>query len=277
MSTEWAVLPQLLTLFALSAAGSAMWAHPLLSPLTVAPQFTPSQFRDFCQRWDISHVRSTPHYPQSNGHAEAAVKAMKTLINKTTTAGNLDVDAFQKGLLEGRNTPNSSGQSPAQALYGRPLTSFLFAHHRSFAPEWQQHADTISANAAALSAASASHYDRSARSLRPLRLGDHVDVQDHRTKLWNACGVVVGVGRLRDYFVKLTNGRVYWRNRRFLRPLIPAVQSSRPVPAAHRPAGLTALSTCTTWPQPVACSPPQHATYPPSPPPEHFIHFRTVL
>ena len=233
------------------------------------PQFTSSQFRDFCQRWDISHVRSTPHYPQSNGHAEAAVKAMKTLINKTTTAGNLDADAFQKGLLEWHNTPNSSGQSPAQALYGRPLTSYLFAHHRSFAPEWQQHADTTSANAAALSAASASHYDRSACSLRPLRLGDHVDVQDHRTKLWNACGVVVGVGRLRDYLVKLTNGRVYWRNRRFLRPLVPAVQSSRPVPAAHRPA----LLSCTTWPQPVACSPPQLT----SPPPEHSIHFRTVL
>ena len=119
----------------------------------------------------------------------------------------------------------------------RPTTDIILGcAHRSFALEWQQHADTTSANVAALSTASASHYNRSAPSLRPLRLGDHVDVKDPRTKLWNACGVIVGVGRLRDYLVKLTNGRVYWRNRCLLRPLVPAVQSSRSVPAAHRPA-----------------------------------------
>ena len=35
--------------------------------------------QSFCSRWQITHVTSSPHHPQSNGHAEAAVKAMKTL------------------------------------------------------------------------------------------------------------------------------------------------------------------------------------------------------
>jgi transposase InsO family protein len=46
-------------------------------------QFTGSEFTQFLRRWGVTGVLSTPHYPQSNGHAEAAVKAMKSLVIKT--------------------------------------------------------------------------------------------------------------------------------------------------------------------------------------------------
>jgi len=49
-------------------------------------------------------------------------------------------------------------------------------------------------------------------------------VQDPRTGRWDRTGVVVGVGERRDYLVKMPSGRVWWRNRRFLRahrPLLP--------------------------------------------------------
>ncbi|XP_065182210.1 uncharacterized protein K02A2.6-like [Sycon ciliatum] len=72
------------------------------------PQFSSHKFAAFCKRWQVNHVMSSPHYPQSNGHAEAAVKAMKRLITKTTVNGNLDTDDFRRGLLERRNTPGSS-------------------------------------------------------------------------------------------------------------------------------------------------------------------------
>lgn len=39
----------------------------------VGPQFTSHELADFAQRWDITLQLSTPYYPQSNGHAEAAV------------------------------------------------------------------------------------------------------------------------------------------------------------------------------------------------------------
>ena len=39
--------------------------------------------------------------------------------------------------------------------------------------------------------------------------------------MWLKHGVIVGIGDHRDYYVKLPSGRVWWRNRRFLRPFIP--------------------------------------------------------
>ena len=41
------------------------------------PQFTSHQFQDFSTHWGFRHQVSSPHYPQSNGKAEATVKAMK--------------------------------------------------------------------------------------------------------------------------------------------------------------------------------------------------------
>ena len=67
------------------------------------------------------------------------------------------------------------------------------------------------------------HTQRSPRLLSTLSIGTHVDIQDPRTKRWTKRGVIVAIGSHRDYFVKLPSGRVYWRNRRFLRPYRPLV------------------------------------------------------
>ena len=44
------------------------------------PQFTSGVFQNFLHQWGVQHRRSTPHYPQRNGKAEATVKAMKKII-----------------------------------------------------------------------------------------------------------------------------------------------------------------------------------------------------
>ena len=174
---------------------------------------------------------------------------MKTLIMKTTSNGDLNVDSFQRGLLEWRNTPRANSESPAQALFHRPLTSFVFAHHSSFAPEHQHQADLLDSRTAARSDASTFRYDASAHPLPPLRIGICVDLQDPKSKLWSSSGVIVALGRNRDYLVKVPSGRTYWRNHRFLRPLITSVippapdaapimpsdfAPSQPVPASPR-------------------------------------------
>ncbi|XP_064077717.1 uncharacterized protein LOC135195390 [Macrobrachium nipponense] len=64
------------------------------------PQFTSKEFADFTERWGVHHITSSPHYPQSNGHAEAAVKAVKHLILKTAPTGNIDCEDFNRGLLD---------------------------------------------------------------------------------------------------------------------------------------------------------------------------------
>ena len=66
------------------------------------PQFNSREFTQFLSRWGVQHAPSTPHYPQSNGLAESAVHAMKRLVEKTTNRGDLDDEAFDRGLLEFR-------------------------------------------------------------------------------------------------------------------------------------------------------------------------------
>lgn len=211
------------------------------------PQFSASRFRDFCCRWGVEHCQSTPHYPQSNGHAESAVKAVKRLVQKTTQNGDLDVDAFQRALLEWRNTPRSDGKSPAQILFGRPLLSFLYAHRSSFAPEWQSAAHAVDESPASEQSVHQLSY---ARDLKPLRIGDHVDIQDPKTKRWSSRGVVVAVGARRDYNIKLPSGRILWRNRRFLRPFVPLSPSTPE----------STVKPSTTTPQPVKPDAPRRST-----------------
>lgn len=198
------------------------------------PQFTSKRFHDFCTKWQVQHQRSTPHYPQANGHAESAVKTVKKLILKTTTNGELNTDEFQRALLEWRNTPRADGRSPAQILYGRPMTSFVFANHRTFSPQYQRDAKEADRAARKVQADAQSHYNQSAHHLGPFRIGQLVDVQDHRTGKWSATGTIVAIGKNRDYFVKFPSGRVYWRNRRFLRTHYPSIPAHVKVPPAIR-------------------------------------------
>ncbi len=80
----------------------AVYGVPIRIRTDGGPQFTSAAFNNFMDEWNISPGVSTPHYPQSNGHAEAAVKAMKNLVIRTKCKGNLRDQAFLTGLLEWR-------------------------------------------------------------------------------------------------------------------------------------------------------------------------------
>ncbi|KAK3851886.1 hypothetical protein Pcinc_041496 [Petrolisthes cinctipes] len=191
---------------------------PVILRTDGGPQFTSSSVRRFLARWGVEHRVSSPHNLRANGHAEAAVKAVKKLIMMTTERGQLDEDEFARGLLELRNTPKADGRSPAQILFGHPMRSCIPAHHRSFSPQWQLAADDCDAKADHLREQAKIRHDSSARSLPLLHLGGYVDVQDHANGRWDRVGVIVGIGQRRDYLVKMGSGRILWRNRRFLRP-----------------------------------------------------------
>ena len=105
------------------------------------PQYISKELRNFLEQWSVTISPSSPHYHQSNGHAESSVKAVKHLIIKTTTNGNLDTDEFALGLLEIRNSPRSDGRSPAQVLFGHPIRSNVPAHKRAYEKEWQKDED----------------------------------------------------------------------------------------------------------------------------------------
>jgi len=162
-------------------------------------------------------VLSSPHYAQSNGHAESAVKAMEALVIKVAPTGNIDIDKFQKALLEWRNTPRNHGLSPAQMVFGRPIRTQLPVHPhalRQCSPDEEQAAAEAAADQREKAAR---RYDDHAKPLPPLESGTAVRIQDPTTKLWDRAGTIVYVGRHRKYRVKQLNGRLLWRNRRFIR------------------------------------------------------------
>ena len=74
------------------------------------PQFTSEEFQEFAKKFRFLHPTSSPHYPQSNGKAENAVKLCKNMMKKCKM-GNTDVYC---ALLDYRNTPSAeTGCSPA--------------------------------------------------------------------------------------------------------------------------------------------------------------------
>ena len=51
------------------------------------PQFACRQFKEFASAWHFDHPTSSPHYPQSNGKIENAVKIAKKLLTKAKASG----------------------------------------------------------------------------------------------------------------------------------------------------------------------------------------------
>ena len=196
------------------------------------PQFKSDEYLTFLREWDISHGRSSPHHPRSNGHAEAAVKSMKKLIAGSWTSGTFDQDKFGKALLLFRNAPVAGGASPSQIVFNRPTRDLIPAHRRSFAPEWQQVAAHLEKRARRARELQVQHYNRRAHPLPPLSIGDSVVIQNPITKRWSTLGSIVEVGPFRNYLVKTPAGRLFRRNRRFLRVIVPRVdRQPHPQPA----------------------------------------------
>lgn len=46
------------------------------------PQFTSGKFVNLTKEYQIKHVKSSPHYPKSNGEAERIVKIAKDIFKK---------------------------------------------------------------------------------------------------------------------------------------------------------------------------------------------------
>lgn len=208
------------------------------------PQYGAKRFKDFLKKWNVEAKPSTPYYPQSNGLAEATVKTVKHLLAKCSETGDLDSDEFALGLLELRNTPRVDGRSSAQILFGHQLRSNIPVHHSGFAKVHQDKMDECDRRKIVALNKGDRRYNATAKELPSFSIGNHVNIQNNRSGLWDKNGVIVGIGRHRDYLIKLGSGRVYWRNRRYLRT------HHTPVPSTPSPEVSTHSSPGTT-PEPI--------------------------
>ena len=191
------------------------WGVPLGVRSDGGPQYDSSEYREFLKAWGVNPPGlSTPTYAQSNGRAEAAVKAMKSLVEKTTVNGDINCDEFQKGLLEWRNTPKEHGKSPAELVFGCQQRSVVPSLQMNMVPKWKTN---IEKKVAELQRRSERNYNIGARSLEQLNVGDKVRVQNAVTQKWDDVGEIMRIGNNRDYVVNIPGKKMGWRNRRFIR------------------------------------------------------------
>ena len=82
------------------------------------PNFTSDEFAVFAKTWAFEHVASSPHYPESNGKSENAVKTVKRLFKKCRDSGENEF----KALLDWQNTPAAKFFYVKGSHRPRPLT-----------------------------------------------------------------------------------------------------------------------------------------------------------
>lgn len=172
------------------------------------PQFTSELFQKFSEAWGFTHQTASPHYPQSNGKAESAVKTAKNIMQKAIHAG---IDGW-KAILEYRNTPTQQlNTSPVQRFYGRRTRGALPQRSSLLEPE-----RVSMRGAGGCSEAAKRAYDRRARDLPPLPDGTAVFIQPQQRRAPWIKGTVERTSGPRSYDVR-TEAGVYRRNRRQLR------------------------------------------------------------
>ena len=124
---------------------------------------TTAEFKAFTAQHDIDHTTSSPHYPQSNGKAENAVKIVKRVFAKCRESGRSE----HLALLDLNNTPAEGvGLSPAQRLFGRRCRTSLPISRRNLRPRHSTEHESRAMRKRKL----ANYYNRSNRPLSELCL-----------------------------------------------------------------------------------------------------------
>ena len=211
-----------------------------------ARSFKSEEFARFTVENDVEHEFSSPHFPQSNGAAEAAVKIAKKCLRQE--------DPFL-ALMMYRSTPHSStGYSPAELLFGRKLRTGLPALPATLQPSWPD-ANLVREKDACYKRASAKHYDKShgVREYGDFKINQPVRIKTDAEKLWQPATITAKLDKPRSYNVVTENGKLLRRNSKHImpsyRPVSDNTFTSAPttadVPASAQPLVPTSNRTAT--------------------------------
>ena len=159
------------------------------------PQFVSAEFEQFCKRNGIKHIRVAPYHPSSNGLAERAVRIFKEGLKKQTQGS--PSDRIARLLFEYRRTPHTTtGLSPAELMFGRPLRSRLSLIQPSI--ENKVHEKQRKQQET---------HDKTAK-YRHFSVGERVYVKRHGQEAWVAGKIVEKTGPLSFKVENLVDGRV---------------------------------------------------------------------
>ena len=133
------------------------------------PQYSSKNFAQFCKKWGITHLTSSPQYPRSNGLAEKSVQTLKKLLSKSLKSGS-DANLV---ILQYRNTPIGNEGSPAQLLMGRRLRETLPVLETQYLPHTIDPSE-VKKNQTERQERRKHYYNRGCRPLRPIYDGDSI-------------------------------------------------------------------------------------------------------
>ena len=176
-------------------------------------QYTSQEFQEFARSWNFEHITTSPYHSQSNGKAESSVKIAKKLIKKTR-GGDL-----QLALLEWRNTPDQAGYSPMQKLNSRRARTTMPITNALLKPRV---VEGVKERKEQRHREAKRHYDRNARPLPELDIGQRVRLQTNpgskiKPSPWSNTGTCVAKVAPRSYLIESDSGQTYRRNRKDIR------------------------------------------------------------
>ena len=185
-----------------------------------------TDFQNFAKEWEFEHVTSSPHYAQSNGKVENAVKTAKRILKKAQ-ADNRDP---YLALLDWRNTPTEGlHSSPVQRLMGRRTRTLLPTSAKLLKPKLPSR---VKESLTKKRMKQAYYYNRGAKALPELKQGNVIRIRpepNNRQKTWRK-GISNKKVGVRSYEVEC-QGKVYRQNRKHL--AASAEKAEEPSPDCH--------------------------------------------
>merc|ERR1711888_428119 len=173
----------------------------------------------------------------ANCRAELAVKSAKrTIMDKCSPSGSLDVDSFQTAMLSYKNSIDPvTGFSPALAVFGRQIRDGVPVLRGKFNPHhmWKEKLEYREKAMAERHNAHHEAWSEHTKKLVPLEVGMKVFVQNqvgNKPRRWDKTGTIVECKDFDQYLVKMDgSGRLTLRNRKFLRKRTPLQRREMPV------------------------------------------------
>lgn len=197
-----------------SEAHFARYGAPDCCHTDNGPQFISSEYDAFSNLYGFKHTTSSPYHPRGNGKAEAAVRLVKSLLNKS--------DSLYLALLHLRNTPpQGHTYSPAQRMFCRRTRTTLPTLPARLGVELVD-SQVVQRDIRQRRISSKQTYDKRVGAEHPeLPTGSFVYAKPPPTKHgrpWTY-GQIVDTPHARSYTIKTPTGTVR-RNRVHLRPAV---------------------------------------------------------
>ena len=193
------------------------WPETLVSDN--GPCYTSEIFTNLMIEYNVNHITSLPHYPQSNGLAEKYVQIVKSLFHKAKEEGK---DLY-KCLMVYCNTPLSSHlQSPMQILASRSARSNLPMSNAARKQKGLdcKHLRTQCKNEQA--------------PLHDLHLDQAVMYQDPNDKRWYPATITRLCQEPRSYLITTKQGVQYRKTQAHLKPYHPQGENELLIQEKHK-------------------------------------------